>query len=139
MQTKNTCLAVLLLAFGSLSFAADAGPPTKTFTYKNTAEGGLELVVHYPPDWKATDRRPALVFFFGGGWTNGNIKQFEPQATYLAGRGLVSVRADYRVKSRQKVDPDKCVEDAKSALRWVRQQAGQLGVDPDKIVASGGS
>ena len=48
------------------------------------------MVVHYPPGWKETDKRPGIVFFFGGGWTNGTIKQFEPQATHLASRGMVA-------------------------------------------------
>jgi acetyl esterase/lipase len=79
------------------------------------------------------------VFFFGGGWTNGSVRQFEPQATYLAGRGMVAARADYRVKSRHGVAPDACVEDAKSAVRWLRQNAARLGLDPGRVVASGGS
>src|SRR5262249_55498712 len=84
-------------------------------------------------------KRPAIVFFFGGGWTNGSPNQFLPQAEYLAGRGMVAARADYRVKSRHNVTPDKCVEDAKSAVRWLRQNAAKLGIDPDRIAASGGS
>ena len=52
---------------------------------------------------------------------------------------MVAARADYRVKSRQDVTPKECVEDAKSAVRWFRQNAAKLGVDPDRIVASGGS
>ena len=56
-------------------------PPTKSFTYKKTKQADLEMVVHYPPGWKDTDKRPGIVFFFGGGWTNGTIKQFEPQAS----------------------------------------------------------
>jgi acetyl esterase/lipase len=111
----------------------------KTFTYKKTKQADLEMHVHSPPDWKPEDKRPAIVFFFGGGWTTGNIQQFEPQATYLASRGMVAARADYRVKSRHGVAPDACVEDAKSAVRWLRQNAARLGVDPERIVASGGS
>src|SRR5437762_2199085 len=119
---------VLLLLWPTAAFAAESGPATKTFTYKQTPQAKLELVVHYPPGWQAGDQRGAIVFFFGGGWTNGNLRQFEPQSIYLAGRGMVAVRADYRVKSRHKVTPDQCVEDAKSAIRWVRQHAGELGV-----------
>ena len=118
--------------------AADS-PTTKTFVYKKTKQADLEIVVHYPPGWKDTDKRPAIVFFFGGGWTNGTIKQFEPQATHLASRGMVAARADYRVKSRHGVTPKECVEDAKSAVRWMRQNAAKLGVDPERIVAAGGS
>ena len=79
---------------------------TKTFTYMKTKQANLEMVVHYPPGWKETDKRPGVVFFFGGGWESGSIKQFEPQAQYLASRGMVAARADYRVKSRHGVtDP----------------------------------
>ena len=120
---------------------ADAPLPegVKEFTYKRTPQGELKLQVHYPADWKATDQRPAIVFFFGGGWKGGTTTQFLNQATYLAKRGLVAVRADYRVESRQHTTPESAVEDAKSAVRWVRAHAVELGVDPQRIVSSGGS
>lgn len=86
-----------------------------------------------------TDSRPAAVFFFGGGWNGGSVTQFEPHANYLAGRGMVVFLADYRVKSRQKTTPKECVADGKSAVRWIRENAKRLGVDPDKIAAGGGS
>ncbi len=111
----------------------------RRYIYKKTPQAELALYVHFPADWKADDKRPAIVFFFGGGWTAGTVRQFEPQANHFAQRGLVTVRADYRVKSRHGVLPDKCVEDAKSAIRWVRAHAGELGVDPNRIVAAGGS
>lgn len=114
-------------------------PAQKSFTYKKAQQLDLNIVVHYPPGWKKTDRRPGIVFFFGGAWTNGTIKAFERQADYLANRGMVAARADYRVKSRQGVTPKECVEDAKSAIRWFRQNAAKLGVDPDRIVGAGGS
>jgi acetyl esterase/lipase len=117
----------------------DAKVTTADHVYKKTAEGELTLHGFFPPDWKATDKRPVIVFFFGGGWKNGAYTQFVPQAEYFAGRGLVALSADYRIESKHKTTPDKCVEDAKSAIRWVRANAGKLGVDADKIIASGGS
>ena len=141
MRTPITTLTafhfVLLLSLAATQAAEQQD--TKPFVYKKTKQADLELVVHYPPDWKETDKRPGIVFFFGGGWTNGKIGQFEPQATHLASRGIVAVRADYRVKSRHGVTPKECVEDAKSAVRWMRQNAAKLGIDPERIVASGGS
>jgi acetyl esterase/lipase len=119
--------------------AAPAAPEVKTMTYKTVGEKELKIYVHYPPGWKASDKRPAIIFFFGGGWTSGRVEQFQPQAEYLATRGLVAARADYRVKSRDGVTPDKCVEDARSAVRWMRQNAKELGIDPQKLIASGGS
>jgi acetyl esterase/lipase len=131
-------LAVLSLSIATPAVAGD-DPTAKTFAYKTIPGGKLEMVVHFPPGWKATDKRPAIVFFFGGGWLGGTIRQFESQAEHLARRGMVAARADYRVKSRQGVTPDQCVEDAKSAVRWLRSHAATLGIDPDRIVASGGS
>ncbi len=135
-----TSRATALVSFAAVVSAYSASlAEEKTFTYKTTPQGELKLHVHYPPNWQADDTRPAIVFFFGGGWNSGSVKQFEPQANHLASRGMVAVRADYRVKSRHRVTPDACVEDAKSAIRWVRQHAGELGIDPERIVASGGS
>lgn len=112
---------------------------TAEHVYKKTAEGELVLHCHMPPDWKATDKRPVVVFFFGGGWKNGTYAQFVPLSEHFASRGLVAISADYRIESKHKVKPDKCVEDAKTAIRWVRANAAKLGIDPDKVVASGGS
>ncbi len=137
-----TVAVVALAAFG----ADEAKPPAKgdlgvikEFVYKKLPGCELKLYVHLPDGWKKTDKRPGIIFFFGGGWTGGTPTQFLPQAIYLSRRGMVCARADYRVKSRHRVTPDTCVEDAKSALRWFRSHAGELGLDPDRIVASGGS
>ena len=133
--------AALCAAKAQESPAAEPGgkAPKSQYVFKTVGERELKIHLDYPPDWKPTDRRPAIVFFFGGGWTSGSVGQFETQAAYFAGRGLVAARADYRVKSRDKVTPDKCVEDARSAVRWIRQHAGRLGVDPGRLIASGGS
>lgn len=136
MRTSVMLVAVgvLVLSGGVLSAAE-----TRTFTYKKAGERELDVIVHYPADWKSSDSRGAIVFFFGGGWNSGSVGQFEPQAEYFASRGLVTARADYRVKSRDGVTPDKCVEDARSAVRWMRANAGKLGIDPEKLVTAGGS
>jgi acetyl esterase/lipase len=112
---------------------------TAEHVYKQTPQGDLKLHFYLPPDWKASDKRPAVVFFFGGGWKNGSYNQFAPQAEYFASRGLVAASADYRIASVHHTTPDKCVEDAKSAVRWLRAKAGEFGVDPDRIAAGGGS
>jgi acetyl esterase/lipase len=107
--------------------------------YRKTPQGELAIHIHFPKDWAAQDKHPAIVFFFGGGWTGGTIEQFTRQAHYLASRGMVAARADYRVRSRHQTTPEVCVEDAKSAVRWLRKNAAKFGIDPDRIVASGGS
>jgi acetyl esterase/lipase len=106
--------------------------------YKTVEDVVLNVWVMEPPGERGT-ARPAVIFFFGGGWNGGTPTQFESQARHFANRGMVTVLADYRVKSRHGVKPIQCVADAKSCVRWVRSNAGRLGIDPDRIVAAGGS
>jgi acetyl esterase/lipase len=107
-------------------------PVEKDLNYKNTPQGELTLVVTLPPDAKPGDRRPAIVFFSGGAWANSNINQFKGIAPYLARRGMVAVRVDYRAFKTHNVGPDKCVEDARTAVRWVREHARQFIATPRK-------
>ncbi|BDD02034.1 alpha/beta hydrolase [Persicobacter psychrovividus] len=110
-----------------------------SLTYKNMDDVKLDMTLIYPDKFKKRKRYPCMVFFFGGGWNGGTIEQFRPQAEYFAARGMITVLADYRVKSRHKTTPYESVEDAKSAVRYLRKYAEILNIDPSKIVASGGS
>ncbi len=144
MKPIVTFLAVLILALVTVRPASAATPaadfkPDRLTTYKTI--DGVELKLHAfePAGLKAADRRAAIVFFFGGGWSGGDPKQFYQQARALADRGMVAFSAEYRVKSRNKTTPFEAVQDARSAIRWVREHAAKLGVDPERIVAAGGS
>ena len=92
-----------------------------------------------PEGHKASDARPAIVFFFGGGWVGGSPGQFYPHCKYLASRGMWAASAEYRVKSRNGTTPFECVADGKSAVRYIRTHASELGIDPEKVAAGGGS
>ena len=116
---------------------AFADAPTEL--YKTVGDVKLYLHVVTPEGFKASDKRPAIVFFFGGGWNGGSPKQFEEHCRYLASRGMVAMAADYRVKSRNGTSPRECVQDGKSAVRWIRANAARLGIDPERIAAGGGS
>src|ERR1051326_6527472 len=89
-----------------LSFLVQDKPPAEQ-VYKKTEQGDLKISLSFPDDWKTGEKRPVIVFFFGGGWAQGTVQQFAPQAAYLATRGMIAARADYRVKSRHQVTPDK--------------------------------
>lgn len=110
-----------------------------THVYKSIGSIQLRLHVFEPPRALASKPRAAIVFFFGGGWTSGTVQQFVPQSKHLAGRGMVAAVADYRVFGRHQTSPFEAMADAKSAIRWVRSHARELGVDPDRIAAGGGS
>ena len=111
----------------------------KVEVYKTAGGAPLRLYILEPPGHSSSDRRPAIVFFFGGGWRAGSPQQFEQQCRYFAARGIVAISADYRVASRNETKIADCVRDAKSAIRWVRQNAPRLGVDASRIAAGGGS
>ncbi len=151
MNLKRTFGPILVLALALLqtaSFGQDAErnrargsyPPQmegcRVATYKTAGDTKLNLYIFSPA---APKKAPAIVFFFGGGWTGGTPQQFEMQCRELARRGMVAITADYRVKSRHGVMPTHCLADARSALRWVRANATALGVDPQRIAAAGGS
>lgn len=100
----------------------------------------MNLSIVKPATWKPSDKHPAIVFYNGGGWVKGDSGQFKSQSEYLATRGMVGVCVEYRVTPKDdKGPPVVCCNDAKSAMRWVRSHATELGIDPERIAASGGS
>ena len=111
----------------------------KEITYKSVEGTKLNLWIFTPKKHTSADTVPAIVFFFGGGWNGGSPEQFVKHCEYLSARGMVAIVADYRVKSRHDVPAKVCVSDAKSAIRWVRLHAQELGVDSNRIAAGGGS
>jgi acetyl esterase len=134
MMNKLTLLLLLVL-----SPAVFAETPSAVTLYKTTPQGELKLHIFNPPDHTIDAKAPAIVFFFGGGWTGGSPKQFYPQSAYLATRGMVAISAEYRVAGKHKTSPKECVKDGKSAIRWVRANAAKLGVDPQRVAGGGGS
>ena len=101
--------------------------------------GDVKLHMHIFRPVKQKVNAPAIVFFFGGGWRSGTPKQFEQQCRYLASRGMVAMTAEYRIRSLHDTLAKDCVEDGKSAVRWIRVNAKKLGVAPARIAAGGGS
>jgi len=138
---KKKQFFILLIAFLSyqMSFSQKQFEPDTIVIFKKIDGIDLKLHVFYPKNKKENTNKTAIVSFFGGGWMGGNPKQFYQQSSYYASRGMLAFSAEYRVIKKYKITPFECVKDAKSAIRWVRENASEFGVDPTKIVASGGS
>jgi acetyl esterase/lipase len=128
-----------LWAFQAPVSAAQWRQPDAQWLYKTVNDTELKLHVYTPEGHSTSDKRPAVIFFFGGGWNNGSPGQHYSQCAHLASRGMVAMSAEYRVKSRNQTTPKECVEDGKSAIRWVRKHATELGIDPTRIAAGGAS
>ena len=133
-------ILLALLATPTLAYAQGQFDGARAEVYKTASDTELHLHLFEPPGHDPKkDQRPAIVFFFGGGWKSGTPAQFEQHARYLASRGMIAAVADYRVERRQKTTPRECVADGKSAVRYLRHNARRLGIDPNRIAAGGGS
>lgn len=111
----------------------------KPYIYKTVGNVDLRLHVFSLASRKPDAKSPAAVFFYGGGWVYGDIRRYQTQATHLALRGMVTVLVDYRVKCRHGTTIMDAISDGKSAMRWVREHADALGIDPSRIAAVGSS
>ncbi|MEM1212662.1 MAG: alpha/beta hydrolase [Planctomycetota bacterium] len=121
--------------------AAPVTDPTlpTSAVYRQTPQATLELYFDYPEGHTPDANAPAILFFFGGGWVRGSHTHFQEQARHLADRGLVAVTADYRIQAQHGTTPFDCLTDAINAMRYLRQHADALGLDPKCIGAAGGS
>lgn len=124
------------------------GPAGKPCVYKHSAGKPRQMELYFPPGHDpAAVRVPGLLLFHGGGWGGGSLAQFRAACAYFASRGLVCATAEYRMLSKAEAaalpagETRKrvCITDAKSALRWFKQHAGELGLDPARVVIGGGS
>lgn len=132
--------AIVVLCVVAVSPIDAAVPAGRPFVYKTVGQRELKLYVTQPADWKPSDRRAAIVFYHGGAWVGGRPGQFTEHSKYVASRGMVAVQVEYRLLSREGNDPPLvCVQDAKSAMRWVRSRAAKFGIAPDRIASAGGS
>lgn len=100
----------------------------------------VDLNLHvFSPVGRSRSARPAIVFLFGGGWYLGKPEQFFGFCKYFARLGYVAISADYRIKGRHNVPPVEALKDVKSAMRYVRSHAAELGIDPQRICLAGWS
>lgn len=115
---------------------------TTAFVYRNTSPAKLSSFVYKPSGWRAGDRRPAMVCFFGGGWLRGDpvTRPFaRGMAMWATSQGMVAITPDYRTNERFATTPLHAVDDGRAALRWAQDNHAKLGIDPARIVTCGNS
>ena len=114
--------------------------PTRTLVYKKVGDRELQMHVFEPEGFKAGDKRGCYLVIHGGGWTGGAPPRMYPFAVHYAKLGLVGISLQYRLHSAKTgVSVFDCVKDARSAVRYIRAHAVELGIDPQQIIVSGGS
>jgi acetyl esterase/lipase len=97
---------------------------------------GLKLDV-WAPEGDSAAKRPVMVFFYGGGWANGERAHYEFAGRAFAAQGFVTVVPDYR--KVPKVRFPAFNQDGAAAIKWVRDNIARFGGDPEKIAVSGHS
>jgi acetyl esterase len=154
---------LVLFAFGLSAFAADPATPatpaakpkaTPVYTaqisaglkpssqaiYKTIEGRELHLHIFKPEGWAATDKRPCFFSIHGGGWTSGSPASMYAFVKHCTDLGMVGLSVEYRLyKAKSPVTVFHCVQDVRSAMRYVHSHATELGIDPAKIVVNGSS
>jgi acetyl esterase len=138
----------LLLSFwGFISYEVNAKDNVihSREVYKTIDSLKLTIDIFYSDQSFVRENNTAIVFFHGGGWAFGTPGEFFTTCERYAGMGIVTFSVDYRLSIENGVTPHKTISpieslmDAKSAMRWVRENAGRFRVDKNKIVAAGQS
>ncbi|MBX0333945.1 alpha/beta hydrolase [Pontibacter sp. HSC-14F20] len=107
--------------------------------YKTVDGYTLDLHIFLPDTSHSGKARPTIVYFSGGSWTQGTPEwNFYNCADYEK-KGWVAVAVEYRLADRHETTPYEAVKDARSAIRWLRMNAGRYNIDSNRIVASGNS
>jgi len=113
--------------------------------YKTIDTFKLKIDIFYTDESFGTENKTAIVFFHGGGWAFGTPGEFFTTCERYARMGIVTFSVDYRLSIENGVTPHKTISpieslmDAKSAMRWVRENAAKFHIDKNKIVAAGQS
>lgn len=114
--------------------------PNEKIVYRTTEQGKpLSIWIYWPGGKRPESPLPAIVLYHGGGWTTGTPVFYLAVARHFVGRGMIALLPEYRVnESSGSRIPDSTM-DARSAMRWVKAHAVELGVDPMRLSAGGGS
>ncbi len=105
--------------------------------YGTAGEGGRDLKLYLYARKDTAERRPGVIFVHGGAWVMGHPVLHLLQAQYLATKGYVTAVIFYRLAPEAPWPA--ALEDCKCAVRWMRANHAELGVDPDRIAVVGES
>lgn len=144
---KNYFLIIILSIIPvSASFAQEVPVTMEKIIYKKAGNSELSVDMFYTSSAKQKNDNPAIAFFHGGGWVFGSPEEFHEACRRFAGKGFVTFSFQYRLSRNEDgtyphpdITPVESVKDARSAIRWLRENAEKLKIDPEKIAVGGQS
>jgi acetyl esterase len=138
-------LGAKVLVQGQIQPQAD-GIVKEVRVYKQIQGYDLQVDMFYADGAMQQGMHPAIAFFHGGGWAVGDRTEFHEACLRYAEKGFVTFAFQYRLSvnvdgtiPHPGITLVECVKDARSAMRWIREHAAELHVDPDRLVACGQS
>lgn len=152
MSLPPTLLAILVSAGLPIAAPPRAGAPAADLTIRNdityATVNGVKLQLDYAAP-KAGGPHPCVVLLHGGAWKMGSRKDLSrrPPADFdfgndgkslteiLAARGFAAVSVSYRLAPKDPFPAQ--IQDVKTAVRYLRANAKDLNIDPDRIGAFG--
>jgi len=137
--TKCTLMSPLPSpAFASPSAGLE---PDASISYKSVDGRSLRMLVFNPEGERDEVKLPSVILIHGGGWTSGSpdLELYKREARSFNSFGLRVFSVQYRLVENGAGSVESCVRDVRSAMRYLKAHACELGVDSGKIVACGGS
>jgi acetyl esterase len=144
---KKLAFILCLIAGGIMISSAQNDPVRmEKVIYKNVDNRELEVDMFYLPEIIKKEGNPAIALFHGGGWVFGNPSEFYEACRRYAAMGFITFSFQYRLSVKEDgsyphpdITPVESTKDARSAIRWLRENAWQFNINPDKIVVGGQS
>ena len=137
--TPETTYQKLIGDYPFISVASRQVPQSvteiKNISYVRYGNRVLQLDLYLPK--KIQQKIPAIIFVHGGGWRAGYRTNFTAFAIAMAERGYAAATISYRLSPEAKYPA--AIQDAKAAVRWLRQHAAEYRINPDQIAIAGGS
>lgn len=140
-------VALLAVSLPMVAGAQEVAPESSfvrvSATYRVTADltylraGGVDLKLDVYQSRAGAGPAPTLVYFHGGGWTNGSKEGSSLTFLPYLERGWTVVNVAYRLADVAHAPA--AVEDCRCALRWIYRNAEQYGFDTTRIVVTGNS
>jgi acetyl esterase/lipase len=147
MSMKHVKLGLLVVLVGAFGYRAlawqaarderYAGRPlpagvevVRNVVYGNGGGRPLRLDILRPSD-PDKSARPVIVYIHGGGWSGGSKAGAPPLLAELALRGYYCATIEYRLSQEARFPAQ--IQDCKTAIRFLRSKAKELGIDPNRI------
>ena len=135
---KSIAIAFATIVFAATTAWGQSDIKTKTDVVYATHDGVDLKGDLYQPASGA--QHPALIFIHGGGFRGGSKSGYQVSwGPYLAARGYVAFAIDYRLSSPTQSSWPQALLDCKAAIQYLRGDAAELGIDPERIGVAGDS